>query len=130
VPNQRSENQWLLNFWAKISFIKRFNLSLSTLGYSDRSKFIRAAIKEKLEREGFDVPAEEIEAPVRYGKIDYKEATLDALRAKAALRPPEKMKPGPNVAPRISYRTAAGRAADTAASILNDKIAAAKKRRA
>ena len=49
-------------------FIEHINTAVKNLNYGDRSKFIRDAIVEKLNREGIKTPDSLAAAPVRFGK--------------------------------------------------------------
>jgi hypothetical protein len=49
-------------------FIEHLNQAVLTLNYGDRSKFIREAILEKLNREGVTTNAKLAAAPPRIGK--------------------------------------------------------------
>jgi len=49
-------------------FIEHINAAVEKLNYGDRSKLIRDAIVEKLNREGIETPANLAAAPVRVGK--------------------------------------------------------------
>ena len=49
-------------------FIEHLNTAVKKLNYGDRSKLIRDAIVEKLNREGIDTPESLAAAPVRVGK--------------------------------------------------------------
>ena len=52
----------------KAEFIELIDRHYEALGYDDRSKFVRAAIKEKLELMHIDVPDDLAMAPSRIGK--------------------------------------------------------------
>jgi Arc/MetJ-type ribon-helix-helix transcriptional regulator len=49
-------------------FIDHINAAVEKLNYGDRSKLIRDAIVEKLDREGIETPTSLAAAPVRVGK--------------------------------------------------------------
>ena len=49
-------------------FIEHINAAVHTLNYGDRSKLIRDAIVEKLNREGIETSKSLAAAPVRVGK--------------------------------------------------------------
>lgn len=49
-------------------FIEHINAAVEKLNYGDRSKLIRDAIVEKLNREGIETPAGLAAAPVRVGR--------------------------------------------------------------
>jgi hypothetical protein len=49
-------------------FIEHLNAAVEKLSYGDRSKFIRDAIVEKLNREGIVTPSSLASPPVRFGK--------------------------------------------------------------
>lgn len=65
MPNQRALGQKLVPVVMKQEFIVLLDRSLSRLGYSERARFIRDAIVEKLERTGIVVPKEFAAAPGR-----------------------------------------------------------------
>jgi len=52
-------------------FIEHINAAVEKLNYGDRSKLIRDAIVEKLNREGIETPASLAAAPVRVGKASH-----------------------------------------------------------
>jgi metal-responsive CopG/Arc/MetJ family transcriptional regulator len=52
----------------RTEFIKHLNAAVEKLNYSDRSKLIRDAIVEKLNREGIETPSSLAAAPLRVGK--------------------------------------------------------------
>jgi Arc/MetJ-type ribon-helix-helix transcriptional regulator len=49
-------------------FIEHINSAVARLNYGDRSKLIRDAIVEKLNRDGIETPPALAAAPVRVGK--------------------------------------------------------------
>jgi hypothetical protein len=65
MPNQRAPGQKLLNFPVSEEFIGEIDKGVAKSGLGDRSKFIRAAIQEKLKRLGIEVPVEVWAAPPR-----------------------------------------------------------------
>jgi hypothetical protein len=69
MPNQRASGQTQISLFMKGDFIEFVDGCLPEIGYSDRSSFIRAAIKEKLTKDGFKVPNGLDSAPYRAGKI-------------------------------------------------------------
>ena len=68
MPNQRAPGQKLVNVQMSGDFIRQINAAFPIMGYSDRAKFIRDAVYEKLEREGIKVPRWMVAAPSRAGK--------------------------------------------------------------
>jgi hypothetical protein len=69
MPNQRSKGQKLVPIPMTEAFIKALDRAYRAAGYDDRSKFIRAAIREKLVSMGLPIEEEETLAPSRSGKI-------------------------------------------------------------
>ena len=61
-------DQKLVNFFARVDFIAFLNAHYRACGYSDKSKFIRDAIREKLLLEKHVMPIELTLAPSRIGK--------------------------------------------------------------
>jgi Arc/MetJ-type ribon-helix-helix transcriptional regulator len=47
------------------AFVGAIDLAYRKEGYDDRSKFVRAAVKEKLEKLGYKIPVEDAIAPGR-----------------------------------------------------------------
>jgi hypothetical protein len=65
MPGVRNKDQVMIGGW----FNRRFAAKVdSALGVLSRSDFTRAALKEKLERMGIDVPDDESKPPSRLGK--------------------------------------------------------------
>jgi hypothetical protein len=83
MPNQRSPDQKLLPFTAKGQFITELDGALRKLKITNRSQFIRDAIKEKLCRLGIEIPDELVAADDRFGKGGPKPKTSSAATAKA-----------------------------------------------
>lgn len=54
--NQRGNRQRLLNFPVTEEFVAKINEGVAKSGAGDRSKFIRDAIREKLDKMGIEVP--------------------------------------------------------------------------
>ena len=83
------------------SFITLINASLADCGYSDRSKFIRDAVREKLDSMGISVPRQITQAPMRCGKakvVRYPSAQSQSMKAadepsKARSKAPARKKP-------------------------------------
>ncbi len=65
---RRAPGQTLVNLPMKVVFRDFLDGELEGLGYADRSKFIRDAIREKLVAMGKDVPVEFTLPPGRAGK--------------------------------------------------------------
>ncbi|HTB86009.1 MAG TPA: ribbon-helix-helix domain-containing protein [Candidatus Sulfotelmatobacter sp.] len=68
MPNQRAVGQKLLTVPCDEKFIAMIDDNLGVCRYSNRSQFVRDAIKEKLEGYGITVPAELTLSPDRKGK--------------------------------------------------------------
>lgn len=71
MPGQRAPGQKLINVPMTERFIEEIDAALPKAGYSDRSKFIRDAVFEKLDRLGFKPRADIALAPGRSGKGGY-----------------------------------------------------------
>src|SRR6267154_2413109 len=69
VPKKRALGQKLIPVPMSEQFIGHINAAVKRLNYGDRSKLIRDAIVEKLNREGIETPESLAAAPVRVGKI-------------------------------------------------------------
>ena len=52
----------------RVEFIEHINAAVEKLNYSDRSKLIRDAIVEKLNKEGIETPRSLAAAPARVAK--------------------------------------------------------------
>lgn len=68
MPGQRAPGQKLVPVPMTQEFIDTIDAALPRLGYSDRAKFIRDAVYEKLNRMGQRVPVELSIAPGRTAK--------------------------------------------------------------
>ena len=68
MANRRAPGQTLVNLPIKEDFLKFVDSHLESMGYSDRSKFIREAMREKLLAMGKVVPVELVMPPGRAGK--------------------------------------------------------------
>jgi Arc/MetJ-type ribon-helix-helix transcriptional regulator len=68
MAKPRSGGQRLINFPADEAFIRELDAALAKTNYADRSKFIRDAIYEKLEKHGILLPESLRKAPARMGK--------------------------------------------------------------
>lgn len=68
MPGKRAFGQKLIPVPMRKEFIEHINAAVEKLNYGDRSKLIRDAIVEKLNREGIETPASLAAAPVRAGK--------------------------------------------------------------
>ena len=80
--NQRDARQRLLNFPASEDFIQKINSGVVKSGAGDRSKFIRDAIREKLEKMGIEVPVEIWSSRPRFDR--------DPSSPQPVISPPEK----------------------------------------
>ena len=69
VPGKRAFGQKLVPVPMRDEFIEHINSAVDRLNYGDRSKLIRDAIVEKLNREGIETPASLAAAPLRVGKM-------------------------------------------------------------
>jgi hypothetical protein len=112
---RRAPGQTLVNLPMKIAFRDFIDGELEGLGYADRSKFIRDAIRDKLIHMGKTVPVEFTLAPGRAGKggrklfrsVALNEKTnskADAARAKLL---------GGSAAKPVSYRRPASKKSAT-----------------
>jgi len=61
----RSEGQKLIVVAMNENFIEKIDAALLNVGYSTRSRFIQDAIREKLHRDGVEVPITLTVAPLR-----------------------------------------------------------------
>lgn len=68
MPNQRATGQKQVIVVMKEDFLHRIDANLESMGFSDRSQFIRTAVAEALARTGSAVPKELTVAPSRAGK--------------------------------------------------------------
>ena len=68
MPTRRTSGQKLVPIPMSQKFINHLNAAVEKLNYGDRSKFVREAIVEKLNREGIETPKHLAAAPVRAGK--------------------------------------------------------------
>lgn len=68
MPNQRAHGQKQIPVMMKEDFVDTIDSALAQLGYTDRAKFIRDAVFEKLENSGIKLPREISLAPDRAGK--------------------------------------------------------------
>ena len=68
MPGKRAFGQKLVPVPMRKEFIDHINAAVEKLNYGDRSKLIRDAIVEKLDREGIETPTSLAAAPVRVGK--------------------------------------------------------------
>ena len=55
MANVRASGQKMVTVWMKQSDIELMDASLRTLGYSERARLIRDAVKEKMQREGINI---------------------------------------------------------------------------
>lgn len=68
MKSRRAPGQTLVNFSVKEPFLKFLDSNLESIGFSDRSKFIREAMREKLLRMGKECPPDLILPPGRPGR--------------------------------------------------------------
>ena len=68
MPNKRGPGQKLLNFQASNSFETEINSAVKAAGYKDRSDYVRAAIREKMARDGIIISDSIVQPPSRAGK--------------------------------------------------------------
>ena len=68
MPARRTSGQKLVPIPMSQKFIDHLNAAVEKLNYGDRSKLVRDAIVEKLNREGIETPKSLAAAPVRVGK--------------------------------------------------------------
>ncbi|MEI8342271.1 MAG: ribbon-helix-helix domain-containing protein [Verrucomicrobiota bacterium] len=89
MPNQRAAGQKQVITLMDESFVRRIESGMKMAGYSDRSKFIRDAVFEKLQRLGIPCDYTLAMAPSRTGKGGPKTAATSP-RARG-------LRPGANV---------------------------------
>jgi hypothetical protein len=65
---RRSPGQKLINISVHEDFVRLINEAVAKTNYGDRSRLIRDAIVEKLERLGMEVPPSLTVTPPRFGK--------------------------------------------------------------
>jgi hypothetical protein len=78
VPNKRAKGQKLVGIPMDIEFIKEMDACAKAKGYSDRSKFVREAVYEKMEDLGCHIVRQVSEAPPRFGKggaVNYRKSS-------------------------------------------------------
>lgn len=68
MPNVRGKDQKGVLVMMRESFLKEIDAALPKAGFSDRSKFIREAIYQRLRSLGFGIDPVESTAPSRKGK--------------------------------------------------------------
>lgn len=90
MPNQRGENQKLVNFQASERFIELLNCGVKLSESVDRSKFIRDAIVERLGKLDIHVPVSVKNPPSRIGKGGAKSAPLTRPATKTKYPPASK----------------------------------------
>lgn len=77
MPGQRAKGQKQVLTMFDEKFLSEIERSMRGVGYSDRSKFIRDAVFEKLQRAGIRVNYTLAMAPSRLGKIQQKRKNLE-----------------------------------------------------
>jgi Arc/MetJ-type ribon-helix-helix transcriptional regulator len=65
MPGQRAANQKMILIWMSDKFINAIDGAYREEGFDDRAKFIRAAVREKLERMGYTIPMADTLSPKR-----------------------------------------------------------------
>lgn len=88
MSNKRGADQRLLTVPAKANFLDGLDRALPKCGYSNRSQFVRDAIREKLQKEGIRVPKALTLAAGRYptpkgGGFESKKTTSQRIRKAA-----------------------------------------------
>lgn len=68
MANQRAAGQKAVIVMIQDDFLDIIDDSLNQLGFTDRSSFIREAVRQRLIRDGVPVPASMTAAPSRAGK--------------------------------------------------------------
>ena len=82
MANQRGKNQKLLTIPADVEFIAELDQNLRGIGYSNRSQFVRDAIREKLAREGITIKEEMTLPPARDARpVKYKITRTKTLKS-------------------------------------------------
>ncbi|HXI73471.1 MAG TPA: ribbon-helix-helix domain-containing protein [Verrucomicrobiae bacterium] len=104
MPNQRAKGQKLLTLPVSEDFIRDIDVNLPSMGYSNRSQFIRDAIIEKLVKAGITIPKGLALPPTRVSSgqktkeekfVDAVEAEADRRLARGAARSLPKLPPRP-----------------------------------
>ena len=85
MPGQRAEGQKLIPVPMTEKFISAIDRAFRKEGYSDRSKFIRAAVREKLVGLGYPIEVEETLPPDRLGKGGKQKGRYRISRSATAL---------------------------------------------
>jgi len=99
MPNQRGKGQKLVPVPMSERFLAEIDRAFRLLGYDDRSKFIRAAVREKLQRMGYPVEKEETMAPPRTRPARYPGPAVSGLELNEPAGPGEAAKRMPAKAP-------------------------------
>lgn len=87
MGSRRAPGQRLINIPAKAEFVAFLDSNLEEMGYADRAKFIRDALKEKIEKVlKRTIPKEMVMPPGRVGKGGRRKVSSDL---DAAPRTPE-----------------------------------------
>lgn len=68
MANQRASGQKAVIVMLQDDFLDIIDESLPQMGFSDRSSFIREAVRQRLIRDGVPVPSSLVAAPSRAGK--------------------------------------------------------------
>jgi hypothetical protein len=68
MPNVRGADQKGVLVMMRESFLEEIDAALPKAGFSDRSKFIRDAVYQRMREMGFDVDPQDSTAPSRKGK--------------------------------------------------------------
>lgn len=84
MPNVRGKDQKGVLVMMRESFLEEIDAALPKAGFSDRSKFIRDAVYQRMRSLGFKVAEEDTTAPSRKGKGG--RPTHYAVKAQAVLR--------------------------------------------
>lgn len=84
MPNVRGKDQKGVLVMMRESFLEEIDAALPKAGFSDRSKFIRDAVYQRMRALGFKIAEEEPTAPSRKGKGG--RPTHYAVKAKAEIR--------------------------------------------
>lgn len=68
MANQRAAGQKAVIVMIQDDFLDIIDQNLSQMGFSDRSSFIREAVRQRLARDGVAIPPSMTAAPSRAGK--------------------------------------------------------------
>lgn len=85
MNKRRSEGQKLMPIPVTEQLLKEIDSGVAVSGIGDRSKFVRFAIREKLESLGIKCPPEIWLPPTRVGKAGKRKAEVDSATGSASV---------------------------------------------